>query len=50
MIVHGRNTHSDLMYLRENYDELYVLHYDNVHINANFNFHVEKDIYFFRRK
>lgn len=50
MIEHGNSFASDILFLRDNYEELYVFHYENIHIKSSTDFKVEKDIYFFRRK
>jgi hypothetical protein len=50
IIFRGRYFVDDMLFLRDNYDELYVFHYDNQHFNGNGNFGIKKDVYFFRRK
>lgn len=50
MISYGKYFPEDMLYLRDNYDERFVFHYDNQHFNGYGNLGIKKNIYFFRRK
>lgn len=48
MITRGYYDPADILYLRDYYNEQYVLNYDNTQINGLFG--MKEEIYFFRRK
>ena len=50
MISHGIVFPDDMPYLRDNYEERFVFHYDTRYMKDYRSFGVEDDIYFFRRK
>ena len=50
MIYRGMVAPSDMPYIRDNYEQCYVLHYDTRYLKNIQGFGIKKDIYFFRRK
>ena len=50
MICHGKLIPTDMVYLRDNYEERYAFHYDTRYLKDYGGFGIEEDIYFFRRK
>ena len=50
MIYHGMVIPSEMPYIKDNYEQRFVLHYDTRYLKNLQGFGIEKDIYFFRRK
>lgn len=50
MIYRGMVMPSDMPYIRDNYEQRFVLHYDTRYLKNLSGFGMEKDVYFFRRK
>ena len=50
MICRGTVIPSEMPYIKENYEQRFVLHYDTRYLKNLKGFGIKKDIYFFRRK